>query len=214
MKGHTGKKAVNRHQTQSKASAGAQERAIERKERQRGAKEVRVEARKPVDCDGCGMPRFDVKAVGRDSNGDPDAPSLCFICRVEWERGRTYDRKAKRYMRVDEYEEEREARRCVACNGSGHYDTTGSPPCAACCGTGLRENTTEGAAAHWRQLAKDERAKLTWDKHLLPAIAEARAKSYEGAALAIEKTAATGIPHCACHIIPLADCARRKVKAS
>ena len=35
-----GKKAVNRHQTQSKASAGAQERAIERKERQRAKKLV------------------------------------------------------------------------------------------------------------------------------------------------------------------------------
>lgn len=48
MKGHTGKKAVNRHQTQSKASAGSQERAIERKERQRAKKVVeegRVEAR-------------------------------------------------------------------------------------------------------------------------------------------------------------------------
>ena len=25
---------------------------------------------------------------------------------------------------------------CVACNGSGHYDDTGSPPCSSCGGTG------------------------------------------------------------------------------
>jgi hypothetical protein len=44
----SGKKAVNRHQTQSKASAGAQERAIERVERQRAKKVIEagvVEAR-------------------------------------------------------------------------------------------------------------------------------------------------------------------------
>lgn len=43
-----GKRAVNRHQTQSKASAGAQERAIERVERQRAKKVIedgKVEAR-------------------------------------------------------------------------------------------------------------------------------------------------------------------------
>jgi hypothetical protein len=150
MKGHTGKKAVNRHQTQSKASAGAQERAIERKERQRGAKEVR-EARIPVEAD----------------------------------------------------------RPCPACNGSGHYDNTGSPRCASCSGTGRYDNTAEGAATHWRLLAKKERERLSWDKYLLPAIAEERARSYENTALAIEKSAVTGIDHCSCHLIPRTQCAER-----
>ena len=26
--------------------------------------------------------------------------------------------------------------KCIACNGSGHYDHNGSPPCGACDGTG------------------------------------------------------------------------------
>lgn len=30
--------------------------------------------------------------------------------------------------------------KCVACNGSGHYDTKGSPPCSACNGTGLKDD--------------------------------------------------------------------------
>jgi DnaJ-class molecular chaperone len=27
--------------------------------------------------------------------------------------------------------------KCYACNGSGYYDSNGSPPCGACDGTGL-----------------------------------------------------------------------------
>lgn len=55
-------------------------------------------------CDGCDKDRRDVKAVGRDYNGDPDAPSLCFICRKEWERKRVYDRYKKRYVPYEEEE--------------------------------------------------------------------------------------------------------------
>lgn len=33
------------------------------------------------ECDGCGKMRRDVKSCGRDANGDPDAPDLCFFCR-------------------------------------------------------------------------------------------------------------------------------------
>lgn len=29
--------------------------------------------------------------------------------------------------------------KCVACNGSGRYDNTGSPKCGACNGTGLKQ---------------------------------------------------------------------------
>lgn len=28
---------------------------------------------------------------------------------------------------------------CYACNGSGYYDTDGSPPCSCCSGTGKKE---------------------------------------------------------------------------
>lgn len=53
-------------------------------------------------CDGCGKDRRDVKTCGRDSNGDPDAPDLCFICRKEGERRRVYDFKLKRYVHFSE----------------------------------------------------------------------------------------------------------------
>jgi hypothetical protein len=53
-------------------------------------------------CDGCGKERRDVRACGRDSNGDPDAPALCFLCRVEGQRNRVYH--DGRYMSLMEYE--------------------------------------------------------------------------------------------------------------
>lgn len=49
-------------------------------------------------CDGCQKVRSDVKAVGRDANGDPDAPDLCFICRQEEQKGKRYDVKLGRYV--------------------------------------------------------------------------------------------------------------------
>lgn len=39
-------------------------------------------------CDGCGQWRKDVKSIGRDSNGDPDAPDFCFFCRKRLEERR------------------------------------------------------------------------------------------------------------------------------
>lgn len=68
------------------------------------------------------------------------------------------------------------------------------------------------AAAHWRKLAKEQMDRLSWDKHLLPAIAQSRAATYEAAAQSIELTAKTGVPHCACHLIPVAKCAELKAK--
>lgn len=53
-------------------------------------------------CDGCGKVRSDVRSCGRDSNGDPDAPDLCFICRKEGERGKVYDFKKQRYVYLSE----------------------------------------------------------------------------------------------------------------
>lgn len=49
-------------------------------------------------CDGCGKERSDVRSCGHDSNGDPDAPGLCFICRKEGERKKVYSFKLKRYV--------------------------------------------------------------------------------------------------------------------
>jgi hypothetical protein len=48
-------------------------------------------------CDGCDKMRSDVRSMGRDSNGGPDAPDLCFVCRKEGERGRLYDTLSQRY---------------------------------------------------------------------------------------------------------------------
>lgn len=55
-------------------------------------------------CDGCDKHRRDVQACGRDANGDPDAPDLCFLCRVEGARGRVFNAKTGRYE-SDGYEE-------------------------------------------------------------------------------------------------------------
>lgn len=49
-------------------------------------------------CDTCGKMRNDVIACGKDSNGDPDAPDMCVICRKEWERNREYCFKTKKYV--------------------------------------------------------------------------------------------------------------------
>lgn len=43
---------------------------------------------KLTECDGCGKKRRDVRSIGKDSNGDPDSPDWCFICRKEWEKNR------------------------------------------------------------------------------------------------------------------------------
>jgi hypothetical protein len=52
-------------------------------------------------CDGCEKERNDVRTVGKDSNGDPDGPSLCFICRKKGERGRVYNRRLRRYVHIN-----------------------------------------------------------------------------------------------------------------
>jgi hypothetical protein len=55
-------------------------------------------ARKLCYCDGCGKDRADVQTCGRDSNGDPDAPDLCFLCRREGAKGKAFDRHTNRYV--------------------------------------------------------------------------------------------------------------------
>lgn len=60
------------------------------------------EVNKTHTCDGCGKERRDVKACGRDADGVPDAPDLCFICRKEAAKGRSWSSKYNRYIRYDE----------------------------------------------------------------------------------------------------------------
>ena len=56
-------------------------------------------ARHLVHCDGCGKMRSEVQAMGKDANGDPDAPDFCFVCRKEWEdRRRVWDKKQSKYV--------------------------------------------------------------------------------------------------------------------
>ena len=57
-------------------------------------------------CDCCGKQRSNVVACGRDSNGDPEAPDACFICRKEFERRRVYSRKSNKYVSYAEYDSE------------------------------------------------------------------------------------------------------------
>lgn len=49
-------------------------------------------------CDGCSKDRKDVRSCGRDANGDPDAPDMCFLCRQELRRGKIFDYKLGRYI--------------------------------------------------------------------------------------------------------------------
>ena len=49
-------------------------------------------------CDCCYKLRSDVKLVGRDFNGDPGAPAMCFLCRVEDKRCKVYDPRQDKYV--------------------------------------------------------------------------------------------------------------------
>ena len=46
------------------------------------------------------------------------------------------ERKAERVAYYAKHVYGHKLRDCVACNGSGYYDSNGSPPCGACDGTG------------------------------------------------------------------------------
>lgn len=42
--------------------------------------------------------RRDVVSVGRDANGDADAPDMCFICRKEMSRGKFWSSQDNKYI--------------------------------------------------------------------------------------------------------------------
>lgn len=46
------------------------------------------------------------------------------------------ERKEQRKQYYEKYVKGWKLCDCSACNGSGYYDNTGSPPCGACNGTG------------------------------------------------------------------------------
>lgn len=46
------------------------------------------------------------------------------------------ERKAERKARNERFVYGWKLRKCTACNGSGYYDSCGSPPCSGCDGTG------------------------------------------------------------------------------
>lgn len=46
------------------------------------------------------------------------------------------ERKAERIAHFEKYVKGWKQKECIACNGSGYYDHTGSLPCSGCDGTG------------------------------------------------------------------------------
>lgn len=49
-------------------------------------------------CDLCKKNRKSVRSVGRDLNGDLDAPDVCFICEREHSRGRIFSASVGKYV--------------------------------------------------------------------------------------------------------------------
>ena len=162
----SGKRAVNRHQTQSKASAGAQERVEERKVRQAGQCEIRAELAEA---------KLVRVFVIRDRTG---------ILHDEFFFSEAEANAVREGLAADA----RYAQTYVEC---------------------LVPDSIEAHTGHWRALAAQERARLSWDKTAHSSVVEARARTYEGAARSIELGAETGVPHCACHLIPMSACAER-----
>lgn len=69
------------------------------------------------------------------------------------------------------------------------------------------EKSWKKAVQGWRDLAADERRRPSWDSYYLPAMAAYKANLYENTAKSMEQHRATGIPHCACHLLPTSRCA-------
>ena len=58
------------------------------------------------------------------------------------------ERKAQRTENYKRYVEGRRLRDCVACAGSGRYDSHGSPKCGACGGTGKERYTLDAPTSN------------------------------------------------------------------
>jgi DnaJ-class molecular chaperone len=53
-----------------------------------------------------------------------------------------HERKAERKEYYEKYVFGHKLKECIACNGSGYYDNTGSPKCSSCNGTGKQRVKT------------------------------------------------------------------------
>ena len=69
-------------------------------------------------------------------------------------------------------------------------------------------DSTADAIAHWERLADEQEARLEWDRHTIESVARNKAKIYRNAARALRLGAEHGVPYCACHLIPMSECAR------
>lgn len=49
-------------------------------------------------CDCCGRVSRSVVSMGRDANGDADAPDMCWVCRRQSQRGKVFSKKAGGYV--------------------------------------------------------------------------------------------------------------------
>lgn len=61
-----------------------------------------------------------------------------------------HERKALRKKHYEKYVKGWKQVNCAACNGSGYYDSHGSPPCGACDGTGKEE--LDPNEPDWREM--------------------------------------------------------------
>lgn len=74
-------------------------------------------------------------------------------------------------------------------------------------------DTPEESALHWERLAIKQEDAAKWDaEHGLGDTSShySRAKLYRDTAKSIRIGSTTGIAHCACHIIPMTECAKLK----
>jgi hypothetical protein len=72
------------------------------------------------------------------------------------------------------------------------------------------KSDTEASARRWEVLAEQERKRKELDaRYGSTAAHDARIKLYENAAKALRLGDVTGVAHCACHLIPMEECARR-----
>jgi hypothetical protein len=72
----------------------------------------------------------------------------------------------------------------------------------------LADNSAAFAAAHWDALACAERDMATWDARFGRFVGAYinRAQMYERCAETLWLQAATGLPHCHCHLKPSREC--------
>lgn len=81
----------------------------------------------------------------------------------------------------------------------------------------MKDQEAEKAAKHWERLADDAERAAAWDRSrgydASPpgqSPGDHRARLYRDAAKSIRLTDQSGIAHCACHLVPMTQCAEIK----